>query len=74
MTGNPFDDESSSFFVLINDEEQYSLWPEFAQVPAGWRTVLGPVTRSEAIGYIEQEWTDLRPKSLLDQMATSEGQ
>lgn len=35
MSSNPFDDEAGAFYVLINDEEQHSLWPEFAAVPAG---------------------------------------
>jgi uncharacterized protein YbdZ (MbtH family) len=38
---NPFDDDNGSFFVLVNDEEQHSLWPAFADVPAGWRVVYG---------------------------------
>ncbi|QRN79648.1 MAG: MbtH family protein, partial [Nocardiopsis sp. BM-2018] len=33
---NPFDDTEGSFLVLVNDEDQYSLWPGFAQVPQGW--------------------------------------
>jgi uncharacterized protein YbdZ (MbtH family) len=39
MTTNPFDDDSGSFYVLVNDEEQHSLWPAFADAPAGWRVV-----------------------------------
>lgn len=41
MSTNPFDDDTCSFFVLINDEEQHSLWPAFADIPAGWQTVYG---------------------------------
>lgn len=41
---NPFDDDNGSFFVLVNDEEQHSLWPAFADVPAGWRVVHGKRT------------------------------
>jgi uncharacterized protein YbdZ (MbtH family) len=37
---NPFDDKGS-FFVLVNDEEQHSLWPTFADIPDGWRVVSG---------------------------------
>jgi len=36
MSTNPFDDDDGRFFVLVNDEEQHSLWPAFADVPAGW--------------------------------------
>ena len=41
MSGNPFDDETASFYVLVNDEEQHSLWPTFKQVPGGWTIVFG---------------------------------
>ncbi|OBH12845.1 MbtH family protein [Mycobacterium sp. E1747] len=64
MSINPFDDENGTFFVLVNDEEQHSLWPSFADKPAGWRVVYGEATRAECLEYIEQNWTDIRPKSL----------
>ncbi|WP_167473041.1 MbtH family protein [Nocardia arthritidis] len=69
MSTNPFDDEDGEFFVLINAEEQYSLWPTFADVPAGWRVALGPETRQRCLEHIERTWTDMRPKSLRDAMA-----
>ncbi len=47
MSINPFDDDNGSFFVLVNDEEQHSLWPAFADVPAGWRVVQG---NSDSLG------------------------
>ena len=37
MVSNPFEDPDANYFVLINDEGQHSLWPEFIEVPAGWR-------------------------------------
>jgi MbtH protein len=66
MNTNPFDDEDGMFYVLINDEGQHSLWPTFAEVPAGWRAVFGGSTRADCLAYVEQEWADLRPKSLRD--------
>ena len=60
MSINPFDDDNGSFFVLINDEEQHSLWPAFADVPAGWRVVYGEADRAACLDYIEQNWTDIR--------------
>jgi uncharacterized protein YbdZ (MbtH family) len=69
MSTNPFDDENGNFFVLVNDEEQHSLWPEFADIPAGWRVVFGAAVRAECLDYIEQHWTDIRPKSLRDRLA-----
>ncbi|QIB48371.1 MbtH family protein [Streptomyces aureoverticillatus] len=68
MSTNPFDDESGVFLVLINDEEQYSLWPSFVDVPVGWRSVLGPEARQNCMDYIERNWTDMRPKSLVEAM------
>lgn len=61
---NPFDDEDGTFLVLRNDEDQYSLWPQFAAVPAGWRTVLGPDRRQPCLDHVEENWTDMRPASL----------
>jgi MbtH protein len=69
MSSNPFDDETGEFFVVVNDEEQHALWPTFAEVPAGWRTVFGAAGRAECLAYIEEHWTDLRPKSLQLAMA-----
>ncbi|WP_335939251.1 MbtH family protein [Streptomyces sp. PTD5-9] len=64
MTTNPFDDDEGTFHVLVNDEDQHSLWPARAEAPAGWRVVFGPGDRAAALEYVEAHWTDLRPKSL----------
>jgi len=61
---NPFEDNNGTFLVLVNDENQHSLWPEFAEVPAGWRTVFGQEQRQACLDYVEQNWTDMRPASL----------
>jgi MbtH protein len=66
---NPFEDESAEFDVLVNAEQQYSLWPAFAPVPDGWTVAAGPDGRQSCLDYIEASWTDLRPKSLVDAMA-----
>jgi len=73
VSTNPFDDDTGSFLVLINDEEQHSLWPAFADIPAGWRTVFGEAPRAECLEYIEQNWTDIRPKSLRERLAQGAG-
>jgi MbtH protein len=65
---NPFDDEDGSFFALINDEGQYSLWPAFAQVPGGWKIVFGEDSRKACLDFIEENWTDMRPRSLVEEM------
>lgn len=69
MNTNPFDDDQGSFTVLVNDEEQHSLWPVFAEVPPGWRVVYGEASRDACLHYIEQNWTDIRPKTLRDRLA-----
>lgn len=69
MSSNPFDDEQGRFYVLINDEEQHSLWPAFAAVPEGWRIVFGEAARSDCLEYVEEHWTDLRPRTLREAMA-----
>ncbi|MGF6889231.1 MbtH protein [Nocardia sp. GAS34] len=68
MSTNPFDGEDGRFSVLINDEEQYSLWPSFADIPHGWRRAFGEDSRSACMEYIENNWTDMRPKSLRQSM------
>jgi MbtH protein len=49
---------------LVNDEEQHSLWPTFADVPARWQKAFGEASRAECLAYVEEHWTDIRPKSL----------
>lgn len=58
---NPFDDESQPFLVLHNELGQYSLWPAFAAVPAGWSVVAGPESQQHCLSYIELNWADIRP-------------
>ncbi|MDG4794569.1 MbtH family protein [Micromonospora sp. WMMD1082] len=58
---NPFDDPDGTFLVLANDDGQHSLWPAFADVPAGWRVVVAASDRKTCHDYVEREWADLRP-------------
>lgn len=70
---NPFDDDSGVFRVLVNDEGQHSLWPDFAPIPAGWSSVHGPAARAACLEYVERHWTDMRPRSLAEAMRRAEG-
>ncbi|MCW8375669.1 MbtH family protein [Streptomyces justiciae] len=72
MMANPFDDEDGTFLVLVNRENQHSLWPAFAEIPNGWRLVFGEASRKECLAYVEESWTDLRPQSLIDAMKETE--
>ena len=65
---NPFEDENGVFHVLVNDEGQHSLWPSFREVPQGWTIVHKSDTRAACLDYIEKNWTDMRPKSLIERM------
>ncbi len=58
---NPFDDADAEYLVLVNEENQHSLWPAFADVPSGWAVVHGRDTRRACVAYIDAHWTDLRP-------------
>jgi MbtH protein len=69
---NPFDDEKGTFHVLVNDEGQHSLWPAWKDVPAGWTIVHESDTRAACLDYVEKNWTDLRPKSLIEKMKKQE--
>ncbi|MFD3789251.1 MbtH family protein [Streptomyces cyaneofuscatus] len=66
---NPFEDENGTYLVLVNDEGQHSLWPSFVEVPAGWTVAHPEDTRRACLDYVEQNWTDLRPRSLTQSMA-----
>src|ERR1700689_3619895 len=65
---NPFEDPDAKYLVLISDEGQHSLWPVFADVPDGWEVIFGEDGRQECLDFIEKNWTDMRPNSLIRQM------
>jgi uncharacterized protein YbdZ (MbtH family) len=66
LSTNPFDNPEGTFNVLVNDENQHSLWPDFAEIPAGWRPVFGPSPKQACLDYVNEHWTDMRPQSLID--------
>lgn len=61
-------DDRQIFKVLLNGEEQYALWPAEREIPAGWRESGRSGTKAECLAYVDEVWTDLRPKSLRDAM------
>jgi MbtH protein len=65
---NPFEDEGGVYHVLINEEGQHSLWPSFVDVPNGWTIIHRADTRSACLKFIEENWTDMRPNSLIREM------
>ena len=62
------DETEATFQVVVNHEEQYSLWPAGKALPAGWRAAGKQGPKAECLAYIEQVWTDMRPLSLRKQM------
>ncbi|MGW5740792.1 MbtH family protein [Amycolatopsis sp. NPDC003861] len=52
------------FTVVVNDEEQYSIWPAGRTAPAGWTAVGVTGTEDECVAHIERVWVDMRPRSL----------
>ncbi|MCP1649608.1 MbtH family protein [Pseudomonas sp. GD04087] len=63
-----FDREDAVYKVLVNGEEQYSLWPDYKEVPAGWREVGPRGSKADCLAYVEANWTDMRPLSLRQKM------
>lgn len=59
-----FDRDDVTFTVVMNHEEQYSIWPTFKDIPGGWTAVGVTGSKKECLDHIEQVWTDMRPLSL----------
>lgn len=62
-------DDTTVYKVVINHEEQYSIWPADREDPPGWRTAGKTGTKEECLQYIKEVWTDMRPLSLRKHMA-----
>ncbi|MBG6287185.1 MULTISPECIES: MbtH family protein [Pseudomonas] len=63
-----FDREDAVYKVLVNGEEQYSLWPVYKEVPAGWREAGKQGSKADCLAFVEANWTDMRPLSLRQKM------
>jgi MbtH protein len=59
-----------NYKVLVNGEEQYSIWPAYKPIPAGWTDAGKSGSRDECLAHIKCVWTDLRPLSLRTRLAT----
>ena len=60
-------DDARTYTVLVNEEEQYSLWPKGNAIPNGWKLVKEG-TKAECLAYVKEVWTDMRPLSLRKHM------
>lgn len=73
MSTSCFDREDETFIVLVNHEEQYSIWPHWKPVPSGWTPVECIRGDKKTVSeYIDRTWTDMRPRSLREWMAQQE--
>ena len=66
------DNEDTTYRVVVNQEEQYSIWPEHLDVPLGWREIGKSGSKSECIDFISQIWTDMRRLSVRDKPIQSQ--
>jgi len=57
-------EDKTTYVVVVNHEEQYSIWPDYRELPLGWRAVDKVGSKQECLAYIDQVWTDMRPLSL----------
>jgi MbtH protein len=68
-----WDDEDDLIYtVVVNHEEQYSIWPVNRELPLGWNTVGKTGLKQDCLDYIEEVWTDMRPLSLRKKMEEME--
>ncbi|WP_437779132.1 MbtH family protein [Sorangium sp. So ce1097] len=65
-------EDSTVYKVVVNHEEQYSIWPEYRETPLGWRDAGKTGTKAECLEHIKEVWTDMRPLSLRKQMEGGE--
>jgi len=61
-------EDATIYRVVVNHEEQYSIWPADQEIPLGWRDVDKSGTKAECLAYIKEVWTDMRPLSLRQKM------
>lgn len=57
-------EDTTIYKVVVNHEEQYSIWPSRKEIPAGWTAVGKEGLKADCLAYIKEVWTDMRPKSL----------
>jgi MbtH protein len=63
------DDDDQIYVVLINQEDQYSLWPKRMPAPEGWSARGFEGSKGDCVDYVDEHWTDMRPLSLQRDMA-----
>lgn len=65
---NADEEDNTIYLVVMNHEEQYSIWPDYKTIPNGWKAVGKSGNKQQCLNYIKDVWTDMRPLSLRKQM------
>jgi MbtH protein len=65
-------EDTTIYMVVVNHEEQYSIWPADRELPLGWTATGAKGLKDVCLDWIREHWTDMRPKSLRDRMASEE--
>jgi len=65
---DPDKEDTTIYKVVVNHEEQYSIWPDYKEMPLGWKEVGKSGLKPECLAYIKEVWTDMRPLSLRKKM------
>jgi MbtH protein len=68
---NEVDDDNRAYSVVVNDEEQYSIWLCGRDLPAGWRAVEVSGSKEECLAHIREVWTDITPLSVRRRLAAA---
>jgi MbtH protein len=57
-------EDGTTYVVVINTEEQYSIWPKYKAVPPGWKALAMEGPKADCLRFVDEHWTDMRPLSL----------
>ena len=66
--------DTTIYMAVVNDEDQYSIWPADRELPLGWRDAGKHGLKAEVLAWIEEVWTDMRPRALRDKMDRMAGE
>jgi MbtH protein len=66
------EEDTTKYDVVVNHEEQYSIWPSGKEMPLGWTSTGETGAKADCLAYIQRVWTDMRPLGLRRSMADSD--
>lgn len=65
---NDEQEDTTIYRVVVNHEEQYSIWPTYLEIPLGWKDAGKSGNKAECLAFVKEVWTDMRPLSLRQKM------